>query len=97
MFLLNCLCYENIFCEMFIFAFMCTFVFVLGVCLGICGMIAVLPGFISPAVVGLLTYQNVSMIHQKHETKEIAQKNKYNSDYYHPFYYSCFNTIPNNK
>lgn len=28
------------------------------VCLGLCGMIAVLPGFISPAVVGTLTYQN---------------------------------------
>lgn len=32
-----------------------------GVVLGLCGMVAVLPGFISPYIVGYLTYGNVSI------------------------------------
>lgn len=35
-------------------------IFVAGIILGISGMISVLPGFISPIIVGQLTFQNVS-------------------------------------
>jgi hypothetical protein len=37
-----------------------TFIGIAGVMLGISNMISVVPGFISPVIVGYLTYENVS-------------------------------------
>jgi hypothetical protein len=37
-----------------------TIIVIAGVMLGISNMVSVVPGFISPAIVGYLTYENVS-------------------------------------
>jgi uncharacterized membrane protein required for colicin V production len=37
-----------------------TFIGIAGVMLGISNMVSVVPGFISPVIVGYLTYKNVS-------------------------------------